>query len=271
MGHVASVPIFGDMPSIAEDKRWRSLERRKGRTEHGLFLAEGVRLLEDLVASELEVVRLLHTAGAAASPRGGAVVERCRERGVATEELQEGELERYADTVTPQGLVAVARIPERSWQDLPGGDLLVLDAVQDPGNVGTVLRTAEALGAVGAIALPGTVDVWNPKVVRASAGSVFRLPVIDAGRSEALEVLRERDGPIWASDAAGEPLTRGETVPRGVALVLGNEGSGVSEELLSGADRRVAVPLPGGAESLNVAVASAILMDRIFAARRSGS
>lgn len=258
------------MPSISEDKRWRSLERRKGRTEHGLFLAEGVRLLEDLVASEREVVHLLHTSEAAGSARARAVIDRCRERGVPTEEVPEGELRRYADTVTPQGLLAVARIPEPDWDELPAGDVVVLDAVQDPGNVGTVLRTAEALGAVGAVALPGTVDAWNPKVVRASAGSVFRLPVIEASGEEAVERLRARGGPIWASDAVGEPLSRGDPVPRGIALVLGNEGSGVGEELLAAADRRVAIPLPGGAESLNVAVASAILMDRIFATRRTG-
>lgn len=269
MGRVAPVPIFPGMPSIAEDKRWRSLKRRKGRTEHGLFLAEGVRLLEDLLASELEVVQLLHTSEADGSARARAVVERCREQGVPAEQVAEGELQRYADTVTPQGLLAVARVPQSTWDELPVGDVVVLDAVQDPGNAGTVLRTAEALGAVGAVALPGTVDVWNPKVVRASAGSVFRMPVIEASREDAVERLRGRGGPIWASDAGGEPFSRGDPVPREVALVLGNEGSGVGEELLAAADRRVAIPLPGGAESLNVAVASAILMDRIFAARRT--
>ena len=255
------------MPSISQDKRWRSLKRRKGRTEHGLFLAEGVRLLEDLLASGLEVRHVLHTPEASASPAGRDLLERCGAAGVALEELPAGELERYADTVSPQGVVAIAAIPDTGWDAFGEGDVVVLDAVQDPGNAGTVLRTAEALGAAGLVALPGTVDLWNPKVVRAAAGALFRLPVVDAGWPEARSRLRERGGPIWASDADGDPLRRGDAVPPAVSLVLGNEGSGVRDEVLAEADRRVAIPLPGGAESLNVALASAILMDRIFSAR----
>lgn len=256
------------MPSISQDKRWRSLLRRKGRAEHGLFLAEGVRLLEDLLASGLRVRCVLHTPEARDSPRGRELLERCASEGVPTDELDEGELGRYADTVSPQGFVAAAEIPAPEPASVPAGDVIVLDAVQDPGNVGTVLRTAEALGAAAAVALPGTVDVWNPKVVRASAGAVFRLPVIDADWPVARDWLRDRGARVWASEAGGEPLRRGDGVPPGVALVLGNEGAGVSREVLEDADRRVAIPLPGGAESLNVAVASALLMDRIFAARR---
>lgn len=259
------------MPSISQDRRWRSLKRRKGRSEHGLFLAEGVRLLEDLLASGLRVRHLLHTPEARESSRGRELLARCEAAGVPTEEVDEEALARYADTVTPQGVAAVAEVPRADRDEVPAGDVLVLDAVQDPGNAGTVLRTAEALGAVAAVALPGTVDVWNPKVVRASAGSVFRLPVLDLAWQEARDWLRERGSAVWASDAEGEPIGRGDAVPAGVALILGNEGAGVSPEVLAEADRRVAVPLPGGAESLNVAVASAILMDRIFAARRSGA
>lgn len=257
------------MPSISQDKRWRSLKRRKGRTEHGLFLAEGYRLVEDLLDSGLEVRHVLHTPEAAGSSRGSALLERCRSAGVPTEEVAGGELERYADTVSPQGIVAIAAVPESGWDAIAAGDLVVLDAVQDPGNAGTVLRAAEALGAAGLVALPGTVDPWNPKVVRAAAGSLFRLPVVRAGWPEARERLRERGTAVWASDAEGEPLRRGDPVPPSVALVLGNEGAGVSEAVLADADRRVAIPMPGGADSLNVALASAILMDRIFSARRS--
>lgn len=227
-------------------------------------------MLDDLLASGLPVKHVLHTPEVTESSRGFELLERCRSAGIPTEEIAGGELAHYADTVSPQGIVAVAGIPEVDPEAVPEGDVVVLDGVQDPGNAGTVLRTAEALGAVAAIALPGTVDVWNPKVVRASAGSVFRLPVLDVSWPEARAWLRGRGGPVWASDAGGEPFGRGDAVPPAVALVLGNEGAGVSGAVLEDADRRVAIPLPGGADSLNVAVASAILMDRIFAARRSG-
>lgn len=257
------------MPSRAQAKRWRALQRRKGRAEHGLFLAEGHRLVADLLDSGLAVRHLLYTDGAEDEPEAAAVVERAREAGVPVERVDRGELTEFADTVTPQDVLAVAEIPTRERAELGGGDLVVLDAVQDPGNAGTILRTAEALGAAGAVALKGTVDLWNPKTVRASAGALFRLPVLDDEWPEAGRWIRRAGLPLWAADAAGEDVGRGDPVPGRVALVLGNEGSGVREAVLEAADRRVAVRLPGGAESLNVAVAAALLMDRIFSARRS--
>lgn len=257
------------MPSRSQAKRWRALKRRKGRAEHGLFLAEGTRLVADLLASGLEARHLLYTDEGSREPDTSALLDRAREEGVPCESVDRGELAEFADTVTPQGVLAVAEIPVRGRDDLRGGDLVVLDAVQDPGNAGTILRTAEALGAAGAISLKGTVDLWNPKTVRASAGALFRLPVLDDEWPGAGRWLREEGVPLWAADAAGEDVGRGEGVPARVALVLGNEGAGVREEILSAADRRVAVHLPGGAESLNVAVAAALLMDRIFSARRT--
>lgn len=257
------------MPSRAEAKRWRSLKRRKGRAEHGLFLAEGPRLLEELLGAPVALRHVLYTAGAAEEPSTAALLARTREAGVPCEEVSADELETFADTVTPQGVLGVAEIPRWSWSDLPEGDLVVLDAVQDPGNAGTVLRTAEALGVAGAVALKGTVDLWNPKVVRASAGSVFRLPVLDAEWPEVEPRLRAAGIRVWAADGDGEPVARGVEPPPRVALVLGNEGGGVRGEILEGADRRAAVPIPGPVESLNVSVAAAILMDRIFSARRA--
>lgn len=256
------------MPSRAQAKRWRSLQRRKGRDRHGLFLAEGPHLVEEVLASPLAVRHVLRTPEALDDPEMSALVERCRSREVPVDEVAESELAEFADTVTPQGILAVAEIPEPGWRALEGGDVLVLDAVQDPGNVGTILRTAEALGVGGVISLKGTVDHWNPKVVRASAGSVFRVPVLDAEWQEALEWLESGGLPLWAADPAGEALARGDAAPAKVALVLGNEGSGVRPEILRRAARRLAVSLRGPVESLNVAVAAALLMDRIFSARR---
>lgn len=262
-------------------------------------MAEGRRLLEDLLASPLHVRQVLYTGPAAGEPEVRRLLEEAAERGIDAEEVAVDELAELADTVTPQGVLAVAEIPARSWDDLVGGapsagvgpsgggradadraradtdrsgaaaDLLVLDAVQDPGNAGTILRTAEALGVAGVLSLAGTVDVWNPKVVRAAAGALFRLPVLHGSWPEAGERLRSAGLRVWAADAAGEPVGRADDVPGGLALVLGNEGAGVREEILAAADRRVAVRLRGGAESLNVAVAAALLMDRIFSARRA--
>lgn len=258
------------MPSRAQAKRWRALKRRKGRGEYGLFLAEGPHLVEELLGSSLTVRHVLYTAAAAEEPDVAALLDRCAGREVATEEVPDAELEEFADTVTPQGILAVAEIPQWGDAALGSGDAIVLDAVQDPGNVGTIVRTAEALGAGGVVALKGTVDLWNPKVVRASAGSLFRLPAVSAEWPELWGRLRDAGVEVWAADVEGEALARESARPGRVALVLGNEGAGVRAELLTAADRRVAVPVPGRVESLNVAVAAAILMDRLLSARQQG-
>jgi TrmH family RNA methyltransferase len=143
--------------------------------------------------------------------------------------------------------------------------MLVLDGVQDPGNVGTMLRTALGLGAAGVIALPGTADLANPKVLRGSMGALFRLPAVQADAQSFLAWARERRLELWLSDAHAEPVGQARRMrgagPRApLALVVGNEGAGVSPALAEAAARRVAVPLAPGVESLNVAVAAAILL-----------
>lgn len=254
------------MPSRSEKKRWRKLQRRKGRAEHGLFLAEGPRLLEELLRSPVQIGAVVHTREAARDPGLGELLDRVRsERGVRPEEVGERELRELSDAESPQSVLAVAEIPRWSQEQVEPGRVLVLDGVQDPGNAGTLVRTAEAMGLDAVLALPGTVDLWNPKVVRGSAGSLFRVPVLEAGWEETREWLRERGVEIWAADAGGGPLGRDEPVPERLALVLGNEGAGVREEVREEAARAVAVELRGPVESLNVAVAAGILMDRIFA------
>jgi TrmH family RNA methyltransferase len=255
------------MPSRSQLKRWRALRRRKGRDEQGLGLAEGPRLLEELVASGLPIRNVLHTADAAADPAIAPLLEGARRAGAECEEVEPGLLGGLADTVTPQGVLALFQLPERGPEDLPLGDILVLDGIQDPGNLGTLVRTSEALGFSGVMAMEGTVDPWNPKAVRASAGSVFRVPVMPAERATAAGRLTAGGWSVWAADAGGEPLVRGDRLAERIALVLGNEGSGVSPELLRAADRRVSVAMGAEVESLNVAVAAAILMDRISSSR----
>ena len=269
-GGGAEVTSEVKMPSRREGKILRSLSRRKGRERHGLFLAEGPNLVRELLDSELEVALLLHTEEAAADGNRRRTLDRLAERGAELRSVDPGTLSEFADTVTPQGLLAVVRTPRRALGDLPGGRLLVFDAVQDPGNFGTLVRTAEAMGVSAALALTGTVDPWNPKSVRAAAGSTFRVPVFEASWEEARGRLRELDVEVWAADPLGEPVYGGGDSPDRLALVLGNEGRGVSTEVLDDARRRVRVPTAGSVESLNVAVAGALLMDRIFGLRAAG-
>lgn len=241
----------------------RDLGRRRGRERRGLALAEGVRLLEEALASGITI------RGAAVSPalegttRGVALKARLAAQGVRIEEVTPAELEELADTDHPQGIVAV--VEPRGWTlaDLtvvPESVLLVLDGVQDPGNVGTMLRTAHALGALGVVALRGTADLTNPKVLRGSMGAAFRLPAVAADEDAFLVWAAERGMTIWAAAADGFPFARSGTRAGPIALVVGNEGAGVSPGIARAAAHRVAIPLRRDVESLNVAVAAGILL-----------
>ena len=174
-------------------------------------------------------------------------------------EATDTELSAVTTTDTPQGILAIAAQPERSFENIPtGGLLLLLDAIQDPGNVGTILRTAQAFGVVATIALPGTVDLWNPKVVRSAMGAIFSQHAFHAEADDALQYLRRSAIPLVATSAAGEPVTRlggGESL----AIVVGNEAGGISAALAKAAARTIAIPI-SGVESLNVAVATGILL-----------
>ena len=210
--------------------------------------------------SPLRVVGALVSPRLAQSERGRGLREELARHGIRTAEVTEAEFESASDTDTPQGVLALAEVPARSLDGLePAGVVLLLDGVQDPGNTGTILRTAAALGASAAVALPGTVDLWNAKVVRSAMGAHFRHPAFHSTWDDAARFLRERRIPLWAADAAGQPL--GELrAPSPLALAVGNEGAGLGREIRQAADRLVALPIAAEVESLNVAVATGILL-----------
>ncbi|MBA3554029.1 MAG: RNA methyltransferase [Gemmatimonadales bacterium] len=249
----------------------RDLARRRGRERRGLTLAEGVRLVEEALAAGIAVRGAAVSPALEATTRGRSLKSELSRRGVPLEQVGEAELDRLADTEHPQGVVAV--IEPRRWrlEDLApgaGSMLLVLDAVQDPGNVGAILRTALGLGAAGVVALKGTAELTNPKAVRGSMGALFKLPAVSADTEEFLAWARDRGVRIWITAAEGEPLgtTAGRRQLPPVALVLGNEGAGVGPALEAAAERRVAIPLAAGVESLNVAVAAGIFLYEVMRA-----
>lgn len=249
-----------------EERLIRSLAERKARDAEGLFVAEGVRAVEDLAASPLELRLSLVSSSLGDTPRGAALLAALEARGAPVRVADDRELRALADTDQPQGVLAVAATPRAGLSalsvDAEPAVVLVLDAVQDPGNFGTLVRTAEALGAAGVIALPGTVDPWNAKSVRAAMGSSFRLPIVQAGWDEAAPWLAERGIAVVAAVVGAEPLP--SPPPARAALVLGNEGAGVRDETLARAGLRAGIPLRGRAESLNVGAAGAILLHELL-------
>lgn len=240
----------------------RSLQQRKTRRRRGLAIAEGIRVVQEALDAGVEFRGVIVSPALERSARGAALLSALGDRAVPIEEVTDRTLEELADTETPQGVIAVVepkRVTLAEIRAEPGCPVLVLDGVQDPGNVGTLLRTAFALGCSGAILLTGTADPSNPKVVRAAMGATFRLPAATAQVGALKNWLRDRQVTLWAAAMEGKPLFRLEA-PELLALAVGNEGVGLRPEVRALASESVSVPLARGAESLNVAVAAGIVL-----------
>jgi TrmH family RNA methyltransferase len=240
----------------------RDLKRRKAREKQQLFVAEGVRSVEELLRSAVTIRGALVAPQLLEAPRGAALATALRERNIVVEAVEANAFGSAAETESPQGVLAIGEVPHRSFTKLDtdwSGIVLVLDAVQDPGNVGTILRTAAALGVVATAALPGTVDLWNAKVVRSGMGAHFRHLAFSSTWDELDSFRAKAAAAVLAADAAGEPAD-GIDVPRRIVLIVGNEGAGVSQQARSRAERVVSIPIASNVESLNVAVATGILL-----------
>lgn len=250
-------------PSNPEIKQIAALHRTKERNAAGLFLIEGPHLLQEALASDLvKIERIYVTERYAQTSEGLQCLQRAAQRAITLTELSEQAFSKAAETETPQGVLAVAALPNVGLDDLPANQIvLFLDRVQDPGNVGTMIRTAAAAGAGGVIVADGGADPFSGKVVRASQGAIFTLPV--AARIPSAEVVewaaRKRLPIICTSPHAGEVYYETNLSGAGL-LVLGHESQGISSEMTNAADKLVRIPIIGRAESLNVAIAAAVLL-----------
>jgi TrmH family RNA methyltransferase len=238
-------------------KEARKLSRRSERSERRLFLAEGWKAVAEAAVVPGCLVEVFATPTAAAEHAAlldGQVVHLVDDRTAAG----------LAGAVTPQGLIGVCRFLDRPLETVLTGDLLVICAdVRDPGNAGTVIRTADAVGASGVVLAGSSVDPYNDKAVRASVGSLFHLPLALAPDPAAVVAsAREAGYLVLAADGAGEvDLFAADALLTGrIAWLFGNEAWGLPEDLASSADYRVAIPLLGRAESLNLATAAAVCL-----------
>ena len=231
-----------------------------------MAVVEGVRLIEEALAAGLKFRGAIVSPELDRTARGVALREDLESRAVPVQDMGARTFAQLADTDSPQGIVAI--VEPRTWrtEDLavgPGTVVLLVDGVQDPGNVGTLIRTAHALGAVGTIVLRGTADAQSPKALRAAMGATFRHPVVSLDDAALITWARKNDVTLWAAAADGTPLSRAlESDKRAgpIAVIVGNEGAGIRPHLNAIAATRVAIPLAAGAESLNVAVAAGILL-----------
>ena len=234
----------------------------------GAALVEGTRAVLDTFARGIEVRELFITPDAA---RGEEVRRAAHAARAPLVEVSDGVLRALADTMTPQGVVAVVTVPRVTIWDLPEDIslVLVLAGVGDPGNAGTLLRSAVAAGADAVVFAGASVDPFSPKAVRASAGAVFRVPVITAPQARAVLIaLRDRGQVVMATSAEGRPADAAN-LTRPLALVLGNEAWGVDRSLADLIDEEIGIPMPGPVESLNVAAAGSILLFEVARQRRT--
>jgi len=231
---------------------------------------EGVRLVEEALSAGVPITGALIAADLERTSRGAALRAELESRGIPIEAVSARVFAPLADTDTPQGIVAV--IEPKRWVvddfDLAsGGVVLIIDGVQDPGNVGTLLRTAHGLGAVGTVVLRGTADILGPKTLRAAMGANFRHPVATLDDPAFITWTKTRGITLWATAADGVPITRLKRGTGPIGVIVGNEGAGIRPALNAVAAQRVAIPMAGGAESLNVAVAAGILLYEVLRGR----
>ena len=250
------------MPSKNKTLLIERLKTRKGRPREGLVLVEGVRCVREALAAEVKVRFAVRSPRLLDTEAGRALAADLSDRGVSVDEASDDDLERLADTEHPQGVLLVCEEPTREPAPLygpPAGPVLLLDAIQDPGNLGTLVRAARAFGVAVVVALDGSVDPWNAKAVRASAGACFHVDVVRAPWSEVAPWLESGKIEVLAADADGPDVSRVEpTTPW--ALAVGNEGAGLRDEIMVAAARRVAIPMEAQTDSLNAGVAGSILL-----------
>ena len=229
---------------------WRSLKDRKGRKETGCFLVEGRKMVEEALCSAFPVEAVLADESRLAElPLPG---------NVPVYALPEHVLAAVCDTKTPQGVAAVVRMTNNASL---GSRLVALDGVQDPGNVGTIIRTADAAGLDGVLLSAQCADAFSPKVLRATMGSVFRMGIrVTEDLPGELARLKQEGFSVLSSQLDGTPFYEREPVGERFCLVIGSEGNGVTPEVQQVATHRVKLPMRGGAESLNAAVAAGIMM-----------
>lgn len=255
-----------ESPDNGRLKLVRKLRSKKGRSAEGKFVAEGINLVREILDRGIAADFILVSEGydySTIEKAAGSIPV-----GIVPSLL----FDRLTDADSGAGVLAVLDMPERSGGTLSGhaeaaavlpesGNILVLDRLQDPGNIGTMIRTAVAAGYSMIIAVKGTADIYSPKVLRATAGMIFEMPVVYMqSTEEAVQLIKASGRRLAVTVPSGGAPYYKEDLRSGLALVIGNEGNGISDEMLRYADLRITLPMKGGIESLNAAVSAAILM-----------
>ncbi len=237
-------------------------QKAKARREDKVFIVEGTKMFLEAPQSWIREVYLAESFYEKMPEAAAGKLDRC-----SYEVVKDSIFQKISDTQTPQGILSVLKQPEYVLSDLglmrqSGHPLvIVIENIQDPGNLGTIIRTAEAAGATGVVMSPDTVDVYNPKTIRATMGSIYRVPFLYVDSlSDAIRHLKRNSIQIYAAHLKGDRSYHELNFTKGTAFLIGNEGNGLKEETAALANSYVKIPMEGRVESLNAAIASAVLM-----------
>lgn len=236
-------------------KEIKKLKEKKHRIKSNKYLIEGLRFVEEAIKSKVSIDSIIFTESF--KEKNPDLFLKINEN-IKLIQMNEALLKQLCSTENPQGIVGVINMQNK---ELKSGELVVLvDKVQDPGNMGTIIRTAHAAGATGIVMTKGTVDIYNDKTLRSTMGSIFYIPIIEDDSLDFVKSLKKKGYKLVVSSLQGKNNFFEENLQGKVMIAVGNEGNGVSDEVYDIADIKVKIPMPGEAESLNVAVATSIMI-----------
>ncbi|HHL2057236.1 TPA: TrmH family RNA methyltransferase [Clostridium perfringens] len=236
-------------------KEIKKLKEKKHRIKSNKYLIEGLRFVEEAIKSKVSIDSIIFTESF--KEKNPDLFLKINEN-IKLIQMNETLLKQLCSTENPQGIVGVINMQNK---ELKSGELVVLvDKVQDPGNMGTIIRTAHAAGAAGIVMTKGTVDIYNDKTLRSTMGSIFYIPIVEDNSLDFVKSLKKGGYKLVVSSLQGKNNFFEENLQGKVMIAVGNEGNGVSDEVYDIADIKVKIPMPGEAESLNVAVATSIMI-----------
>lgn len=248
-------------------------KKSKARSQAGVFLVEGLRMIQEVPKDRVE--KLYVTEKFYQKYRQELELLQMDGKSGMTELVSDTVFAYMSDTKTPQGVLGVVKQTEYSIEELLGTEsavmphIMILDNLQDPGNLGTIFRTAEAAGVTGIILSRDCVDIYNPKTIRSTMGAIYRMPFLYVeDLSEMIERIKAREICVYAAHLDGKNTYDKEDYCGGTAFLIGNEGNGLRKEIADGADTWIRIPMAGEVESLNAAVAASILMFEVSRQRR---
>lgn len=241
-------------------KQWIQLQDKKGREKHNKYRVEGIHLVTEALQSNIEIECIVYSINEGIPAEIKPYQSKKNIEWIA---VSIAILEKCTDTVTPQGIFAVIHKSDTALESIlnqPDPLVIVLDAIQDPGNLGTIIRSADAFGASGVVIGKGSVDLLNPKTIRSTMGSLFHLPIIEGDLQTILEKVQKKSIEIISTGLKGKNHCYDQDFTRGIWIVIGNEAQGVSKYVSPYIRKEILIPMVGQAESLNAAMATTVLL-----------